>query len=121
MVLTTRVRQFQPNNASCFYRDFWIDIDRGLVVRCESFARDTEESAWELMLRRESSDYEWDTGSRIWLPNTAQEIGWNVNRQGQRKLYSVVVYAYNHWEINPQIDEETFSIDQDWSSLKDRR
>jgi hypothetical protein len=123
VVLATRVRQIPigPNIDGYLYREFWVDIDRGLVVRLDSFARDSEESAWNLMLRRESSNYEWDAGSQMWLPTSAKEFGWNINRQGQRKLYSVVVYAYNHWEINPQIDDETFSIDQDWSSLKDRR
>lgn len=121
VVLTTNVRQTRPNIEFYQHRELWVDVERGVVVRCETFERNAEEWAWGIRHRLESGDYQWEAGSQLWLPTSAKEFNWSVHSQGQWKLDSVEVFAYNHWEINPQIDDETFSIDQDWSSLKDRR
>lgn len=121
VVLNTSARQTRPNIEFYQYREFSIDIERGVVVRRETFDRDSEESSWGIGHRQESSDYEWDAGSQLWLPTSAMEFRWSLTKQRQRKLVSVEAFAYSNWEINPQFDDETFSIDQDWSSLKDRR
>ncbi len=120
IVSTTKALQVRPNIKFYHYREFWIDVERGVVVRRQTFSREAEDSPWGLQRRQESSGFEWDAGLELWLPTLAKEFQWHVDGQGQGKLYSLEVFAYSDWEINPQFAPETFSIDQSWYSPNDR-
>ncbi|MEO8270427.1 MAG: hypothetical protein ABI557_11960, partial [Aureliella sp.] len=121
IVLTTKARQVRPNIQYYLYREFWIDLGRGVVVRRQTFAREAENSHWRLQFRQESGDFEWDAGLDLWLPTLANEFQWHVKGQGQGKLLQLEVFVYSDWEINPQFDAETFSIDQTWYSQHSKR
>ena len=119
IVLTTKVLQFRSNFQQ--YREFWIDFERGVVVRRQTFVREADDSPWVLQRRQESGAYEWNAGSGLWLPTSAKKFEWRANGQGQGKLIELEVFAYSGWKINPPFDPQTFSIDQSWYSPNDRR
>ena len=120
VVLTTKARKVRPNIPFYLYREFWIDVERGVVVRLQTFARESEDSQWGLQLRQESSGYEWDAGSELWLPTSAKELQWNLSADGKGKLFSLAVFAFSGWEINPEFAPETFLLEQSWYTPNDR-
>ncbi len=119
VVLTTKAHQIRPNIQH--YREFWIDVERGVVVRRQTFSREADVEPWKLVLRQDCGDFKWDAGAELWLPTSAKEFESRGDGQGRGSFTRLEVFAYKGWKINPQTDRGVFSIDQSWYSPNDRR
>lgn len=109
VIVSTEAEVWRPGYH--WYHKFWIDVKRGVVVRCQTFSRKGADRPWGLHIQRDCEGYRLHRSSGLWLPSTSKTLKWTVNEKGQDKLYSESHNSFVKWKINPDIDDEMFSIE----------
>jgi len=108
-IAQTGIEKLRPNYHS--HHRFWIDAERNVVVRRQTFARLGADKPWCLHLQRDCKDFQQDENSGLWLPRSATSFNWAVTATAKGRLTSSALYSYRDWKVNPTIDPSAFSLD----------
>jgi protein involved in polysaccharide export with SLBB domain len=83
---------------------FWVDLERGIAVRRQSFVQRGEGKPWALHLQIDGKQHT-EVKPGIWLPKVVDTWNYHVTTEGQDFLVSKEHFEVSEWKVNEDIDE----------------
>jgi hypothetical protein len=106
-VVETQAKAVRPDYI--LRREFWIDVERGVVVRRRSLVQRGPDKPWGQHLLVDATRFA-EVRPGVWLPGAVSESNWTVGEAGGDFLVSRESYAFDAWTVNGEIDPQRFAV-----------
>jgi hypothetical protein len=94
-----------------YRRQYWIDVERGTVVRRLTYARLGEGKPWGLHLQYQGTEYA-EVAPGIWTPGKYETRNYVVDEDGGHFLANREHYAITQCKVNSAVDPARFERDE---------